>query len=109
MSLFRRIFPGKRPPINENWMAGDFAENLGDGEWDVDGIGPQHGDVCRVSDVLPGRTASGRRWLLGLNGFPGYFNASAFRKVLPMNAPASAEFVAQIKSIKRPAKQGAPA
>lgn len=95
----RQITPG---PINEDWRVGDLAECM-TGGW-PDNLGPEKGDVCRVSGVGPGIASHGYKrgkplWFLSLKGFPGAdFDAAEFRKVPSLESEADAAFKAELKS-----------
>lgn len=77
--------PPERPPLGESWRAGDMAECIrADWRlWPLVARRPRVGDRALVLAVFPGITPEGRlTWGLQLLGYPAYWEAAAFRKLV---------------------------
>lgn len=104
----RRKPAPERPPINEDWCAGDLACCI-DGQWES-GSGPASDSIHRVTAVTPGhyRSTGEPAWGLALAGWSGrWFSAYAFVKVRPDAEECSAEFKEMIqRTVRRTVSAG---
>lgn len=91
----------KMPPINEDWRVGDLAACI-DGSW-LQRPGPSPGAIHKVTVVIAGRFRGSNEpaWGLGLIGWTGHWDATAFRKVQPDAEACEDEFKTLIKRITR--------
>lgn len=98
----------ERPPINEDWQAGDLALCVDD-TWEPYGPGPVKDKIYRVQGVKPGRLRhSGLpAWGLNLAGWDDWWDAMQFRKVRPDAEECSAEFKALMDVVRKRQKVGA--
>ena len=75
----------QRPPISENWRSGDIAQCIRDDWTTPPHKAPRVGTRCIVADVKPGRSLYRGElgWCLSLIGYPGRWDETAFRKIVP--------------------------
>lgn len=91
--------------MNEDWRRGDLAECISEEGFNpVSDYDPKFGDILRVTGIKDGVDRTGRYILYGL-GFEGkphdtFWITTAFRKLRPVNEPASEDFIKQITSPK---------
>lgn len=85
-SVTRPFTRPERPPLSDDWRAGDLAECIGN-DWSVaPERRPKAGSRSLVVAVEPGHGRSGPGWGLVLARFPGAWDARGFRKVPPAAA-----------------------
>jgi len=98
----------ERPPINEDWCAGDLACCTSSGNWDG-GFGPAPNSIHRVTEVVAGFSRDRQPgWGLGFANWPhAWFNAIEFVKVRPDAEECSAEFKEMIqRTVRKPVDAG---
>ncbi len=108
----RRRTPAPPPIIdrredNEGWQVGDLAECISDRWRTICPSNPRVGDILRVSQVGEGVAIEVPVLMvwLAFEGRPLGYQCTAFRKLRPVQEPASDEFKADLKDrLRKPAR-----